>query len=244
MRHLFFSLACAAPLTGCILSTEQCGRGLTETQTGRCLPQDAPPPYYSDAGFDLGIDAVVEPEPIPEPIPQPGEPEPTDPEPPEPETIFDPWEGRDMLLIVDRSDRDSARSSPGSPGYDLDAIVLVGVDGELVGQLGDWETAQINDPFGRNISQDPGAAIGEPDADGARDSGRFVSLGTEGGFAFYQLDLVAPVATGVRLFAFESDLDGSNESAEIYLCFAGRLDLSLCRAAGTVDGTDDITLRP
>ena len=243
MRHLFFSLACAASLTGCILETELCGNGFVETEAGGCVPEEAPPPYYSDAGFDLGIDAsIADAEPIPPPAPEPDA-VPIDPEPPEPEPSFDPWVGREMLLIVDRSSRDNARSTPASPGYDLDAIVLVDPNGDLVAILGDWETAQINDPFGRNVAQDPFAALGEPDAEG-RDPERFVSLGTEGGFVQYRLDIVGPIATGVRIFAFDADFDGADESAEIYLCFEGPLDLSLCRSAGTVDGTDDITLRP
>lgn len=112
-----------------------------------------------------------------------------------------------------------------------------------MGLLSAWETAQINDPYGRNISQDPAAAIGEPDARGSDDVGAYVSLGTEGGFVFYQLELFEPVRSGLSVFVAAADFDGADAQAEIYLCYPGDLDLNQCRSAGTTRGQGEVFLR-
>lgn len=220
--------------SGCILSTEQCGLGFIE-EDGRCVLEESPPPYYSDAvpEFELrdaglfDVPRILEPEPSPPPEPEPG---------------FDPWADRPLILVVDRSDQADARNSPTSPGFDLDAVLVIDEQSELVGLAVAWESAQINDPFGRNLSRDPEAAIGEPDASGPDEPGRYVSLGADGGYVFMRLDLFEPIRTGHQLLVFEMDRDRGDESAELYLCVEGPLDLGRCRSAGQVRGNSTLVL--
>lgn len=243
MRHFFIALALAISSTGCILSTEFCGEGLVEDD-GRCVPADPAPPYYNDALPDLGtVDAAPDqaPEPPePEPMPEPIEPEPPPP-PPEPEP-FDPWADRFTMLVVDRTDRGEARGTPGSPGYDLDAVLLIDPDGELVGFAAEWIEAQINDPFGRNLSHDPNGGLGEPDAEGINRPDRYVSLGAEGGFVLYLLEAWAPLRRGMRLLTFDMPQDRADERIEIYLCLDESLDLARCLSAGELRGTGELVL--
>lgn len=239
MRHFFIALALAISSTGCILSTEFCGEGFVEDD-GRCVPADPAPPYYTDALPDQGAedaapDQALEPAPPPPPEPEPM------PEPPEPEP-FDPWADRFAVLVVDRTDRGEARGTPGSPGYDLDAVLLIDSDGELVGFASEWIEAQINDPFGRNLSQDPNGGLGEPDAQGVNRPERYVSLGAEGGFVLYFLEAWAPLRRGMRLLAFDMPQDRGDERIEIYLCLDESLDLARCLSAGELRGTGDLLL--
>lgn len=233
------SLGVAFTLSGCILATELCGPGFVE-EDGRCLIAEAPPPYYGDLGPDRGlvevdaapVDALV----IIDPDPDPAPPE------PEPEPAFDPWRDRPLVLIVDRTSRGDARNSPTSPGFDLDAILVIDENSELVGLGGPWESAQINDPFGRNLSRDPDAVIGEPDANGLDDPNAYVSLGGDGGYVYLRLELFEPIRTGLQLLIFEMDRDRADERAEVFLCLEGRLDLSLCRSAGDARGNATLVL--
>lgn len=239
MRH-WCSLGVVALLqTGCILSTEQCGEGFIE-EDGRCVLEESAPPYYSDARPDFELrDASLADTPLIIVEPEPAPPE---PQPPEPEPVFDPWTDRPLALIVDRGDRGDARNSPTSPGFDLDALLVIDENSELIGLVAAWESAQINDPFGRNLSRDPDAAIGEPDANGLDDPGAYVSLGADGGYVFLRLELFEPVRTGHQLLIFEMDRDRADERAEVYLCFEGALDLSRCRSAGQVRGNSTLVL--
>lgn len=228
--------ALAVLLPGCILSTQQCGPDFVEEADGRCVLAEPAPPYYSDAtpdraAVDAGpVDAWIQdarfaPDFEPEPAPDP-----------EPDPSMDPWAGRTHALIVDRTSRDEARSTPTSPGYDLDAILLFEEDGELAGFGGPWESAQINDPFGRNLSRDPGAALGEPDSRGFDEPRAYVSLGADGGYVHLRLELFTPLRSGMTVRLFDMDADRANERAEVFLCFDGGLDLNQCRTAGIAQG--------
>ena len=239
-------LLAALSLPGCILQSEFCGQGFVEAD-GRCVPAEAPPPWYTDGGRvpDLG-----------QPDFSVGTQDGSVPTPPKPDVGLVPppdrWSDRKALLVVDRGDRASARRSPATPGFDLDAVSLFAPNGDSLGVLSDVLDAQINDPFRANIATNPVAALRPPDADGldSRFPGgrpsvfRYVSLGTEGGYLFAALDLMRPLQAGDRLIAHEVRGDTDDEQVELYLCYDGPLSLDRCLSVGISHGDNELVLQP
>lgn len=144
----WFFLAIAVPISGCVLSAEDCGLNF-ELEAGRCVPVTAADPYRDDRdGGTPTRDGAVE----------------RDAEPDEP---GNPWSRYTTLRIDDVTLLADLRAVPDAPGVDVDAVEVMADD------LYGWAIAadgNIADPDDLNRYLDPGAALGPPD-------GLFVSLG-------------------------------------------------------------------
>ncbi|MEZ4474861.1 MAG: hypothetical protein R3F60_29550 [bacterium] len=232
----------ALALPGCILESQFCGEGFVEAD-GRCVPASAAPAWYGDGGIDAAeptgrvdgsaVDAGPPDVAVVDATPR-------DASPPEP----DRWSDRTSLLIVDRGSRQAARSTPTTPGFDLDAVAFFSPDGEVIGELSTVHEAQINDPFARSFATQPRAALGAADSRGLDDAEHFVSLGTEGGYLFAGLTLARPLRIGDRLVVFEEGGDRADELAEVFLCLDDVLSLNRCVSVADVVGTTELVLPP
>ncbi len=223
-------LPVAVLLPGCVLDAELCGQGF-EANQGRCVPARTAPAWYRDGGLDAP--------PLPDVGALDARPEDAFEQPPD-AALPGRLDGHKTLLVVDRANRNSARRTPDTPGFDLDAVGVYAPDGRPVGSLGELLSVQINDPYRASRALQPERALGQPDATDTTDSERYVSLGTEGGYVFAALDLQRPVQAGDRVVAFEVAGDVAEERAEIYLCLDELLSLERCHSLGLVQGTAEL----
>lgn len=201
------ALALVPPLSGCLLSEEDCGEGFV-FEEARCVPLQPPRPFRGgDAA--LRIDGGALPEPEPEPPP-------------------DEWAPFDIALVVDDTRRDSVSQTPSMPGADIDAIEAVEgapAGGAAFGRGVEVLASMFTDPFRSNSNTDPSAALGRPD-------GRVASLGPGGGFVFVRLGLERALRRGDVIAVTEGvEPAGREDAYTLYLCTSAE-GLQDCRAVG------------
>lgn len=212
-------LAVAALLPGCILETDDCGAGFV-LEAGRCVLSTPAPPFGGRPARRLDAGAA--------PRRDAGAP------------VAVPWDAYTAALVVDLTD---IAEPPGwrTPGVDLDAVSVEG-DGQfgvaravLAAELVPWEAS---------AAQQPGAALGAPDALGPREPDTFVSLGGLGARVLLRLALERPLATGDRITVHEVDdpSEPPGEQYQLLLCPGDDAYDPACVALGLGAGTRTFTL--
>ena len=141
--------------------------------------------------------------------------------------VEDEWSAYSVVLVVDRTGDDAARSTPALPGADIDAVEVLDSEDRVIGVADSVIDSRINDPYEANIQAVPRSALGRADV-------RAVSLGTQGGFVRLSLTTDQPITAQARLRIVEIEEEFVNEDAfEIFLCRADSEGLSGCRSLGT-----------
>ncbi|MCB9538984.1 MAG: hypothetical protein H6704_22375 [Myxococcales bacterium] len=217
--HRALPLAVVALLPGCVLETEDCGAGFV-LEAGRCVLTTPAPPFAGGRRPDARVSR---------PIRDAG-----------PPVVPVGWADFTAVLVVDGTD---IEGSPRwrTPGVDLDAVSVEGDDQFGVGravlraEIVPWDTA---------VSQDPGAALGAPDAIGPRDPETFVSLGGVGGRVLLRLALERPLAAGdvVTVHEVDDPSEPPGEQYQVFLCPGDDPDDAACAMLGVGVGTRAFTL--
>jgi hypothetical protein len=217
--HRALPLALAALLPGCLLETEDCGAGFV-LEAGRCVLQSPAPAFEGRPAVDAGAPRPVrDATPSDRPV---------------------AWADLTAVLVTDLTKVDDP---PGwrTPGVDLDAVSVEGDDqfgvarAVLAAEIVPWDGAAANDP---------GAALGAPDAIGPRDPGTFVSMGGLGGRLLLRLAIERSLATGdiVTVHEVDDPSEPPGEQYQVWLCPGDDPDDAACVMLGVGVGTRSFTL--
>ena len=223
-------LVAAITLSGCILTESPCGQGF-ERSGDTCVPVSTPEPFRgpdmfaSNSEVQDSSDADLPPSDFEPPSPTPIESGDAD-------VAIDEWSEFSEVLLVDRTEDDSAAHTPAQPGADVDALVIVSRDDddERIGWAAAIVDSRINDPYDSNAQSDPTAMLLPPD-------GQAVSFGTQGAFVRTTLELQRPLRAGDRIALYELVEEQPQEDRlEIFICRADRPGLAGCRSLGIAEG--------
>ncbi len=223
-------LIAAIALGGCILTDSPCGQGF-EQSGDTCVPVSMPEPFRNP---DMSASNSQEQDSSDADLPQSDSesPSPAPIEPGDADVAVDEWSEFSEVLLVDRTEDDSAAQTPAQPGADVDALVIVSRDDddERIGWAAAIVDSRINDPYEANVQSDPTAMLLPPD-------GQAVSFGTQGAFVRTTLELQRPLRAGDRIALYEVEEERPQEDRlEIFICRADRPGLAGCRSLGIAEG--------
>lgn len=205
------SICIALASGGCILDNETCGDGFVDTD-GECVPRTDPdaPTDDDDAPDAAPVDVVDAGDPV----------------------GTSPYDGFEVVVLVDDSPFEEMQKSPATPGADIDAITAEGDD--LVAEGFRILEAEIMDPFDASFALDPEAALGPPDWDAGRLDG-IVSLG--GGAVVVELLLTRTFRPGDTLTVHEAETaEGAADRYTAFLCPLDYRDPDRCVELGPASG--------
>ena len=220
---------------GCLLDETQCGSGWV-SKNGVCIPERPAGAYY---GGSPNANVVFETETTVDMAIAPSETSllPDDMVPPDKESEGvrreaqdERWAEYSVILCVDQSAPSPTAQMGSTAGIDLDAVLIIGADGQTIGFAQRVVEGVLTPP--RSNSEPPReltVTLGEPD-------GRAVSLGGNGAYVRHDMALQRGIRSGdvVQVVDVES---GSTleEIAEVYLCKRGSRGLSTCEILGRND---------